>query len=268
MLDNYTITLTTDWRTRDPYLAIFKSQLLQALPHVALFDLIHSLPLKQYEQAAFLLGASFPFFPVGSIHLILVGSTTSHHATPYLLVYKDHYFIAEESAVLSLLVTDDFENDFYYYHFPLGESAPIHSKMIQMLQWLMEGTYEQHLTPLSRVRAVMRNITPVATSFDGTSVKGAIAYIDVHANAITNIPASFIEALDNKPFEGYCGKSRYLKITRYHPDRKHTEDEVFFMKNSLGYLEITFNNGNVAFLCNLKVGDVVEITTESDRKER
>ena len=59
------VTLISDWRTRDPYVAMFKGKLLSAVPDAEIMDISHVVDLFNVSQTAFLTLQSYRNFPRG-----------------------------------------------------------------------------------------------------------------------------------------------------------------------------------------------------------
>src|SRR5437016_5582642 len=66
------ITLTTDFGEASPYVAAMKGVILSLHPTVRLLDLSHSIPPQDIAHTAFFLQACVPFFPEGTLHVVVV----------------------------------------------------------------------------------------------------------------------------------------------------------------------------------------------------
>jgi S-adenosylmethionine hydrolase len=66
------ITLMTDFGTADSYVGTMKGVILGIAPHAHLVDLSHEIAPQNVHQAAFVLFASYSFFPAHTIHLAVV----------------------------------------------------------------------------------------------------------------------------------------------------------------------------------------------------
>jgi S-adenosylmethionine hydrolase len=66
------ITLTTDFGTADGYVGTMKGVILSIAPGARLVDLSHEIAPQNVRQAAFVLSASYPFFPARTVHLVVV----------------------------------------------------------------------------------------------------------------------------------------------------------------------------------------------------
>jgi S-adenosylmethionine hydrolase len=66
------ITLTTDLGLDDAYVAAMKGVILGINPRVRLVDICHTIKPQDITQAAFVLDQAYPFFPEGTIHVVVV----------------------------------------------------------------------------------------------------------------------------------------------------------------------------------------------------
>ena len=66
------VTLTTDFGTRDAYVAAMKGVILGIAREVRLVDLSHEVAAHDVTEGALALEAAAPFFPAGTVHLAVV----------------------------------------------------------------------------------------------------------------------------------------------------------------------------------------------------
>ena len=90
---NQIITLLSDWRLRDPYVAILKGRILQALPDAQIIDITHYVDKFNIIQTALLMQTGYSSFPEGSIHLMMTNMSLYSTFSPVLLFHDGHYFI-------------------------------------------------------------------------------------------------------------------------------------------------------------------------------
>ncbi|MCL5283266.1 MAG: SAM-dependent chlorinase/fluorinase, partial [Armatimonadetes bacterium] len=96
------VTLTTDFGRRDPYVGAMKGVLLQRAPGSQLIDISHDIDPGDIRSAAYILAAAAPYYPVGTVHVVVVdpGVGTSRRA---LAAGDGHgWFVAPDNGVLSL----------------------------------------------------------------------------------------------------------------------------------------------------------------------
>src|SRR5438067_9657108 len=66
------VTLTTDFGEDSPYVAAVKGVILSVNPDARLLDLGHQLPPQDIPHASFFLTAAIPYFPPGTLHVVVV----------------------------------------------------------------------------------------------------------------------------------------------------------------------------------------------------
>ena len=97
------ITLTTDFGLTDAYVGQMKGALLRGCPSATLVDITHALPAWDVVAAAISIHTSYPFFPEGTVHLVVVdpGVGTSR---PILAAQGDgHFFVCPDNGILTFL---------------------------------------------------------------------------------------------------------------------------------------------------------------------
>jgi len=251
------ITLISDWKLRDPYIGIFKGQLLKLLPNMQIVDITHSLEMFNLSQTAFIAKNSYSFFPEKTIHIILSGLSFSYETKPVLLVYNGHFFIGEDTGVFSMMFgTENIEA--YQYNGNISLSAT--EKLAVMALMAFRNDYSKQTIVYPALKFQLSNLSEPDYNEERKIISGKIAYIDSYCNAVTNIPISMFEAVGKKQFEAtVSSNARPLIISDCYPHYNQQESKVFFVYNQLGFLEIVLYEGNIATLADIKVGNDVEI---------
>jgi S-adenosylmethionine hydrolase len=95
------ITLTTDFGLSDYYVGAMKGVVLSVNPAARIIDITHDIPPRQVEQAAFISGAAWPYFPPGCVHVAVVdpGVGTSRRALALQTPWG--WFVGPDNGVLS-----------------------------------------------------------------------------------------------------------------------------------------------------------------------
>ena len=251
------ITLISNWKLRDPYVAMFKGRLWKAIPDARIIDITHAIDESIIEQTSFILKTSYQSFPEGTLHIILTGNTLSHTSMPVMVEYNHHYFMGEDNGVFSLMFGDEPALNAVELNLP-DEQTTVLDKCILMAQLHFEGQLKEKTVAYTNfVRKIQ--FSPEHDTLNRV-ITGQITYIDTRCNAITNIPvAMFKEAVKNGNFSVSLSSTRHITINRYHNFYNPKEEEIYIMGNPLGYLELTLNSGYIAVLADLKIGDKIEI---------
>ena len=254
------ITLISDWKLKDPYVGMFKGRLCSSIPDISIFDVSHSIELFNTEQTAFIMKSCFSSFPQNTLHIILSNISLSEKNLPVLAEHEGHFFLGEDNGVFSLMFGNE-SNVKALQYADTGKRNIFTEKILEMAKWFFENDLEKNAVEYKQFRRKLK----IEPEYDPERkiITGKIAYIDSSCNAVTDIPISmFKDAGRNRKFTATISNRKHLKITRYHEFYNPDEDEVFFVFNRLGYLEITMFQGNIAILGNLTLGDAVEIRFE------
>ncbi len=246
------ITLISDWQMQDPYLAMFKGQLLSRIPEATLFDLTHNIEVMHVNTVSFLLKNCYQRFEVGTVHIDLVGATDFYENQPMLAVKDGHFFISPATEVLSLMFFSKEEPLTIYQY--TGTENGFWAKMIALAESCLAGTWETCTEVYSDYR-IKRPFE--ANHYESQRrISGHVMYIDAQNNVLTNIPVEmFQNAVRGGKIDARVGSNH---ITHYH-DRYVRDEEPYFIPNSLGMMEVTVYGGRVSLLAHWQRDTDVEI---------
>ncbi len=100
------ITLTTDFGLADGYVAAVKGVLLDINPEAKLVDVSHMVRPQDIGHGSFILSTTCPYFPRGTIHLVVVDPGVGTEREAIILKKRDAYFVAPDNGVLSDVIAD------------------------------------------------------------------------------------------------------------------------------------------------------------------
>lgn len=250
------ITLISDWRLRDPYLSMFKGKLLSLMPDASLLDITHHVDFHDVAQTAFLMKQSFLSFPERSIHLLLTNVMFSSVFNPVVLERDGHYFIGEDNGIFTLMFggTAPLEGRSY-----VGEESQSLTKMVLLAKYIVNGELEAHTEACGPL--VSKFVQPAFNNVLGHKIEGRIVYIDAYFNAITNIPIQmFREVVKGEEVKAEVVTNKLSWVINKCYSKYERGNELFFIENSIGCMEIAVGQGKAAALMGLHVGDTVTIT--------
>ena len=98
------VTLTTDFGTADGYVGTMKGVILTIAPTAHLVDISHEIAPQNLRQAAYVLYTSYPFFPPGTVHLVVVDPGVGSARRPIALRTPAGDFVAPDNGVLSYVM--------------------------------------------------------------------------------------------------------------------------------------------------------------------
>jgi S-adenosylmethionine hydrolase len=109
------IALLTDFGTQDAFVGILKGVIAGLAPTVPTIDLTHAIPLGDIRRAAFYLWQSAPFFPPGSIFLVVVDPGVGTSRRPMLLhttdgpISTNQWFVGPDNGVFTYMLQGNFQ---------------------------------------------------------------------------------------------------------------------------------------------------------------
>ena len=261
------ITLLTDFGNRDEYVGLMKGVILTINPSVTLVDITHQIDSQDILQAAFAIHSAYRYFPVGSVHIIVVDPGVGTERSILAFEMKNHFFIAPDNGVLTLLFNEDAamtlvrltNSNFFLdtvsqtFH---GRDiiAPVGAHISQGVDLHKLG---DKITP--RHAVWLDNIQPRIS--DTGEIVGTVVAVDHFGNLISNIDYQTLAQV-NKIF--HKNKTRiqigshtiYGIYQTYENVRPNT---ALGLIGSRGYLEVSVNKGNAARVLKAAKGDTVRV---------
>jgi S-adenosylmethionine hydrolase len=245
MLSPQLITLLTDLGTTDAYVGIIKGVLLTRAPQARTIDLTHAADAGSLYAAGYLLASAHPYFPPGTVHLVLTDPGASPNKRIIAAEVDAQYVIAPDDGVAGPL---------------LDEHAPTAVVSVENSAFLLKASghtfheriiYAPAAAALVSGAAALSDLGPPVTQWtrlahakaagdaDGV-IHGEVVHVDRFGNVVTNIRA---EQLPLRPV---------IKIANAVIDglsHSYADVErgcVLAMIGSTGNLEISINRGNAA----------------------
>jgi len=96
------ITLTTDFATRDAFVGTMKGVILARCPGAQLVDITHEVPAQNVRIGAIRVASAAPFFPDGTVHLVVVDPGVGSSRRPIAVEAGGQRFVGPDNGVLSL----------------------------------------------------------------------------------------------------------------------------------------------------------------------
>jgi len=98
------ITLTTDFGLTDHYAGTMKGVILERCPNAHIVDISHQVPAFSVWSGAYSISQAAPYFPAGSIHVVVVDPGVGTDRRAILAEASGQLFIAPDNGVLSLVL--------------------------------------------------------------------------------------------------------------------------------------------------------------------
>jgi len=251
------ITLTSDWGTKDHYLASVKGAILKQIPDARIIDISHHIPPHDLSQAAFVIKNCFRDFPPGTIHIIGV-STEESEVNPHTVVLaEEHYFIGADNGMFTMLFDDPPEKIMEITLMQDSEFFTFSSRdrFVKAAAMLANG---DDISKLGDERDGLNQKFMFAPVVENNVIKGIVIYVDNYQNVITNITRDkFKEVGKNRKFViSFRGEEIHVIKDSY---SDVPVGEILALFGCNGHLEIAMNNGTASSLLGLHPDDPVRI---------
>ena len=255
------ITLITDFGDRGGCAGIMKGVILTINPRCPIVDITHHIAPQNIEEAAFVLGSAYPFFPEHTIHLVVVDPGVGGPRKPIIVECEKHRFVGPDNGVFSLVfarerVTGVWEIAADQYT-PSRVSPTFHGRDI-FAPAAARLSLGMPADALGReLRSWVRLETLEPEMAEGV-IKARVISVDHFGNLVSNLSQDhFSQLAGSRPFRIAVGGSILKGIFRSYSDVR--EGEVLALFGSSGLLEISVRNGNCQQLLQVARGAPVEI---------
>lgn len=253
------VTLTTDFGLSDHYVGTMKGVLLSRCPGGNLADISHEIPPFSLYPAAYALAQSAPYFPSGTVHLVVVDPGVGTSRRAIVAAVSGQTFVAPDNGVLSLIVTRDPNPRFWEITNSLlwlpNPSNTFHGRDIfaPVAGSLAAGAASPaDVGPELTAIQMLPGLEPKATAPGVWS--GRIFSIDHFGNVITNFVASRLEPGKYHIEVGGKTIGRFQKTFG-----EGGPDVCFVYAGSSGYIELGINQKSAGQYLQVRPGDPVTL---------
>jgi S-adenosylmethionine hydrolase len=265
------ITLTTDFGLRDSYIAAMKGVMYGINPEATVVDICHNIPPQNILEAAFTLGTAYSYFPLYTVHVVVVDPEVGTNRRAIILKTPRAYFVAPDNGVLSYIL-DAFPSQpvpdsqrvklgpdikayaitkAEYWHQPVSHTfhgrdifAPVAARLSLGMTASSLGENIDTVTSLPLSHPSLQ---------DGLII-GHILHIDNFGNLITDIRERDLSGKEQSVTIVIAGNI-IRGLARTYASGKGP----LAIFGSSGYLEISVANGNAATFFQAKAGDEIRI---------
>ena len=255
---NQIITLLSDWRLRDPYVAMLKGELLKVQPKAKIIDITHYVDKFNLLQTALLMKTSYQSFLEGSVHLILTNMSLNSTFSPVALLHNGHWFIGEDNGTFFLMFGQEAALKGFQF---LDSEENTLQQILRMLQLIADGSLADNASEYLNFKRMFVELPD--HSAENRQIEGHVVYVDAFNNAVTDIPAAlFAKTVGNRSFTATIQSKGVWTITKHFDQYEASDNEMFLCDNALGLLEVASFQSDVAVLADLEPGDKIIIKYE------
>jgi S-adenosylmethionine hydrolase len=192
------ITLTTDFGTRDPYVAQVKAVLYaHGPPALEVVDLTHEIGAQDVREAALFVEAAWPRFPPRTIHLVVVDPGVGSGRRALAVRHGTQLWLAPDNGVLSLLL-DGSEDAVAIDQARVAAGQVVTATFHGRDLFAPAAAALAHGQALERLGPPARELVRLAfpsSSRSQDGLRGEIIHIDRFGNLISNVTRAELAAL-------------------------------------------------------------------------
>lgn len=243
------LVLFTDYGWHDPYVGQIKAVMAHEAPGIAVIDLLHAVPDFNAHAGAQLLAAMAPAFPPGSVFFCVVDPGVGAARETLVIEADGRWYVGPDNGLLSIVAARASQHRTWQIHWrPAGLSDTFHGRDLfaPIAAWIAAGKFPSDKLTL---------IADMNIQFDASDLP-RILYIDHYGNAWTGIRGGLADSASLLEIKG-----KRLPWRRIFAEAG--KGELFWYQNSVGLIEIAANRANAAAFLDLKVGDLVKLSSPS-----
>lgn len=254
---NSIITLTTDFGSKDGYVAQMKGVILGIHSTVTLVDVTHEITPFHVLEAALVLKGIAPYFPWGTVHVGVVdpGVGTERRA---IVAYTDgQFYVGPDNGIFSLVLGTKTKYRIHQIVKPSLMLPKVHSTFHGRDIFAPAAARMAQGFPIEEVGPVVSDpvlLNVPSPTIQNSEMKGQVIHVDRFGNLFTNIRSTELKgsiatmsiAGMDIPVFGRC-------FGDGHPG------QLMGIINSFGYLEIAINGENASAKMNLGIGSSISI---------
>jgi S-adenosylmethionine hydrolase len=254
------LTLTTDFGRRSPFVAAMKGVIFSINPAARVVDLSHEIPPYDLRNVAFFLAQALPYFPPGTIHVVVVDPGVGTDRSVLFASVAGQRVLAPDNGCWTLLAEGSPEPPRVVRvaeprFWRPAVSSTFHGRDIfaPVAAHLSLGVDPSELGPAVSSWRGLDWPTPTRLA-DG--LLGEVIFIDDFGNLITNIPGTALQD-DSPGLRVSLENGAVARRVRTYGDAG--AGELVALISSSGRLEVAEVQGNAARRLGVGVGARVHV---------
>jgi S-adenosylmethionine hydrolase len=248
------ITFTSDMGYKDHYTAAVKAAMYAINPALQIIDIAHDIEPYNLAHAAYTVKSIYKNFPAHTVHLLAIGSSSMKENRWLAIKAYDHYFVAADNGILSLIIDKDPD---VIVELPAIELTSFPEKII-LAKAAAHIASGKNIRDLGKeIKTLERKIHRQVRISDQQLI-GSISHVDHYGNLITTIDrALFVSFQKEKKMELKVGRETINGIHYYYNEVEPGDCIALFNSNDL--LEIAIYKGHASELLGVQVDSPIII---------
>jgi S-adenosylmethionine hydrolase len=259
---NNIITLITDFGLKDGNVGVMKGVIWGIAPQAQIADLSHLISPQNIREAALILLRSAPYFPAGTVHVVVVDPGVGTARRPIAAQVGGQYFVGPDNGVITMWLEQ-------------AEAQGMPARFVHLDRpqyWLPEVSHVFHgrdiFAPSAAHLAAGVALETLGTPIDdpvrlalpqpqrlATGWRGELIHIDHFGNLAANIRVEHLRG--EKVATVRLGGVKIVGMVSTFGERPPGELVALF--GSTGNLIVSVVNSSAAQVLKAKVGDEIEV---------
>jgi len=257
----------TDFGVGDGDVGVLKGVALAIVPDAQLIDITHTVAPQNVASGAWILSASYRYFPRGTVFVCVVDPGVGSSRRPIAVAAGDWYFVGPDNGLFSYVFMEQTVHHVVTlsqstYHLA-QVSSTFHGRDIftPVAAYIASGVALSELGPSVDPMMVQRLDLGLATR-QGNDVRDArVLHVDHFGNLVTNIPLHLVPDLFSSSRAEATFTRQKVSISerrRFFSDSTQSQDtQPFLFGDSSGFVGIAIRNGNAARTLHVGYGDTM-----------
>lgn len=267
------VAFMTDFGLGDGDVGVMKGVVLGITPEAQIVDITHDVAPQNVASGAWILAASYRYFPKGTVFVCVVDPGVGSTRRPIAVRAGDWVFVGPDNGLFSYVLAEQTFHEAVTLANPTYRlpqiSSTFHGRDIfapagaHLAGGVALAEFGERLELADLVR-----IDPALAARQGERIEAAVLHIDNFGNIITNIPLSLVLDL----FSSSAVELRFPTLNQAVAERRRffadvaesdgQEARPFIYGDSSGYVGIAIRNGNAARTLHVSYGEKIIGTIE------
>ena len=255
------IALLSDFGSQDHYAGTIKGVILAISPDVTLVDITHEIPPHDVLSGALQLGATYRYFPAGTIFLVVVDPGVGSSRRGIAAEAGGFRFVAPDNGVLTAVFRDDPPRKVVelterrYARPTVSRTFEGRDRFAPAAAWLARGI---QLSALGRPAGICHQLALPVPHVAEDVLMGEVLITDRFGNLVSNIDRRTFEAFAHgRPVRILAGEYPVARLVSTYTEMERGELCALF--GSSDNLELSVNAGHAGQQFDLARGTRIEV---------
>ncbi|GAC1394014.1 MAG: SAM-dependent chlorinase/fluorinase [Ktedonobacteraceae bacterium] len=249
------IAFMTDFGLDDGDAGVLKGVVLSIATDAQLIDITHTVAPQNVASGAWILGASYRYFPDGTVFVCVVDPGVGSSRRPIAVHAGGWYFVGPDNGLFSYVFAEQPVHQAVTLSHPAYHlsqvSTTFHGRDIfaPVAAHIARGVMLSELGPSSDLATLQRLDLHLATR-QGRHIHDArVLHVDHFGNLVTNIPLQLVPDLFTSSHVEMTFPQQGVVISerrRFFSEHTQSGEDPFIYGDSSGYVGVAIRNGNAA----------------------